>query len=259
MLLQKPFVFDGISSEEYGLIIEYLSDSADRELDLGTKSDIVEDRLPRRIKPIHYGTNINSPMTFNIMFGTYDDYLDTETVDEVIGWMTGHSSYKFLEVEMDDDYIMRLKCIVTELQPVYINGLPIGFNCTILSDGQFSYGDEKVFTSSAGELVINNISVHNGYVYPIVTATNTSTLKIENTTDGSTMEFAGMPSGQYTFEIDCENQIVNIEGGTNINPYQYFTGKFLRLVKGRNVLEITADGDVEIRYTPMNKSYSTVA
>ena len=59
MLRSTNFIFDGVPSETFGLMIYFLDDSSTRELSLGTDVDVIEERLPTRTTPIHYGVDLN--------------------------------------------------------------------------------------------------------------------------------------------------------------------------------------------------------
>ena len=92
MLRSTSFLFDGHSSEDFGLMIYFLDDEAQRELELGTNVEMIEDRLPKRYNPIHYGVDINQSMSFPLTFGSVD-YLSDYDIDAILSWLTGHQQY----------------------------------------------------------------------------------------------------------------------------------------------------------------------
>ena len=51
MLKSTSFIFDGVPSDTYGLMIYFLDDESTKELPLGTDVDMIEDRLPKNISP----------------------------------------------------------------------------------------------------------------------------------------------------------------------------------------------------------------
>lgn len=250
MLLSKPFVFDGVSSETYNLIIYHLSDDAVRELEFGTNVDIIEERLPKKTSPIHYGVNINQPMTFSITFGAVD-YLSHETVDKVIGWLTGHNQYKNFEFEMNNNYYIRLKCMMNNFKPEYINGLPVAFSCDVVCDSQFSHSPTLTkfieLTNVDKDYTVKNLSVHNGYIYPSFEfkLQNIKSINITNKTDND-REFvvsdipAAFTASEVTLNIDNDNQIISASN-SNFNAYEFFNGNFFRLLKGDNDLTLSAE------------------
>lgn len=168
MLNSTSFIFDDVPSEDYGLQIYFFEDQ-DQDLDFGTKSDIVETRIPKRLTPIHYGVNLNSSMSFPLTFGSLDP-LDDYDVDSIIGWLTGHQEYKYLEF-VDKDHLVRYKCIINNLKVVHVRGLPFAFKCDVECDSQFSYEPPQIYNYSVdGEKEIDflNRSSNNGYIYPKV-------------------------------------------------------------------------------------------
>ena len=107
MLKSTSFIFDGVPSETYGLMIYFTSDEEMKELSLGTDVDMIEDRLPKRVSPIHYGVDMNKSMTFPLTFGS-TEYLEDYDVDAILSWLTGHQQYKWLEF-VDGDHYVRYK------------------------------------------------------------------------------------------------------------------------------------------------------
>lgn len=256
MLLQKPFIFDGKSSADYNMIVYYLSDDAMRELEIGTNVEAVEERLLRKTSPIHYGNKLNQGMVFPITFGCLD-YIDSEIVDEIIGWLTGHNSYKIFSMDIDDEYSIRVKAMFNNFKVVALNGTPLAFSCDLVCDSQFSYSTPITKTinvsTTQSTYTFNNPSVHNGYIYPVLTISlnNCSSLAIVNESDNNRrFEFSDIPSAyrSSTITVDCNNQIIT-SSNSSFNPYEYFNGKFLRLVKGKNVLKLTGGGSCTVNMT----------
>ena len=175
------FIFDGVPSEEYGVMLYFLDDVGTVEDELWT-NDIVEDRLNTRYDPIFYGININKQMTFNLTVGS-TEYMSRYDVERVADWLTSHNTYKWLDICQDDMRDFRYKAMFTEVKTVHINGLPVAFNCTVVTDSQFAYerpvsysyiihegkvlGKTKDGRSALFESTnIFNKSSYNGYLYP---------------------------------------------------------------------------------------------
>lgn len=189
MFRSTSFKFDGVSSETYGLMIYFTDDSEIRDLSLGTDVELIEDRLPKQISPIHYGVDMNKPMTFPLTFGS-TNYLKDYDVDAILSWLTGHQQYKWLEF-IDGDHYIRYKCHLNNVKTLYVNGLPFAFECDVECDGQFGYEPVEIFEYEVNELGISddffNRSSYNGYLYPdveILFNDDCTTLSIVNETDG---------------------------------------------------------------------------
>lgn len=169
MLRSTSFLFDGHSSEDFGLMIYFLDDEAQRELELGTNVEMIEDRLPKRYNPIHYGVDINQSMSFPLTFGSVD-YLSDYDIDAILSWLTGHQQYKWLEY-VDGDHYVRYKCHLNNMKTVYINGLGVAFTCDVECDGQFGYEYPvdtvlTAYSDDTHEFDLVNRSSYNGYLFP---------------------------------------------------------------------------------------------
>ena len=171
MLKSTSFIFDGVPSETYGLMIYFTSDEEMKELSLGTDVDMIEDRLPKRVSPIHYGVDMNKSMTFPLTFGS-TEYLEDYDVDAILSWLTGHQQYKWLEF-VDGDHYVRYKCHLNNMKSVYINGLPVAFTCDVECDGQFAYEYPTSYQydidNTEALIEFFNKSSYNGYLYPKMT------------------------------------------------------------------------------------------
>jgi len=190
MLKSTSFIFDGVSSEAYNLMIYFLSDSETRELSLGTDVEVIEDRLPKRVTPIHYSVDMNKAMTFPLTFGS-TEYLDDYDVDAILSWLTGHQQYKWLEF-VDGDHYVRYKCHLNNMQSVYVNGLPIAFTCDVVCDSQFAYEYPQTFqydvNTTETYIEFLNKSSYNGYLYPKLTlqmSDDCSSISILNESDNN--------------------------------------------------------------------------
>ena len=195
MLNSTSFIFNGQSSDQYGLMIYFLEDEDKRELELGTSSEIIEDRPTRRITPISYGVSINKGMEFELVFGSRE-YLDDYDVDAILGWLTGYNDYKYLEY-VDGGHYVRYKCIIRDVKTVYINGFPVAFKATITCDSQFSREYPKTMSYSvngSSEADVINSGSYNGYYYP-----ESLVIKFGNDCDG--VQIINHTDGDRTFEI----------------------------------------------------------
>lgn len=180
------FIFDGIPSEKFGVMIYYFDSMATDHRDL-FKQDIVEDRLNTRYDPIFHGVGINSSREYTLTFGSRE-YMSQHEVERIADWLTSHNSYKWLEICQDDHKDFRFRVIMSNLESIEVNGIPTAFSCTVSTDSQFAYEYPQTFTfrvrdgkvlskNTKGELVtaeqgeIFNPSSYNGYIYPTIDLT----------------------------------------------------------------------------------------
>ena len=160
--------------------------------------------------------------------------------------MTGHNTYRWLEICQPDLETVRYHCIATSLELTTYGNFPWAFVCEFRCDGPFSYEyPEQVTYEVASTLTTNlvNRSSINGYYYPtiVVSMQGGSGFKITNHSDDDRIfEFSDLPGGDaLTLTIDNENQIITSSIDT-INPYEYFNFKFFRMKRGDN--QVTFDG-----------------
>lgn len=201
MFTATSFIYDGIPSEEFNVMIYSFDDSDIVEDELWTNS-IVEDRLNTRYDPIFYGININKQLTFELTIGS-TEYMTRNEVERVAHWLTSHETYKWLEICQDDMQDFRYNAMFTEVKTAHINGLPVAFKCTVVTDSQFAYEYpiEYSFKIKDGKVMkklsdgttglyesahIFNKSTYNGYIYPMMTieiADGCEKFSIINTSD----------------------------------------------------------------------------
>ena len=70
-------------------------------------------------------------------------------------------------------------------------------------------------------------------------------ISIQNLSDNNrTFQFKGLPGGRsLTIYVDNKNQVIT--NSLDLNLYPYFNMKFMRLVKGDNLLKITGNAEVK--------------
>ncbi|MGF6375126.1 hypothetical protein M2140_000160 [Clostridiales Family XIII bacterium PM5-7] len=272
MISATSFVFDGISSEDYDIMIYYIGDPGVVEDHLWETS-IDETRINSRYDPHHFGMNINRAVTRQVTFGS-KNYIEREDVERIADWLTSHNTYKWLEIDQDDMTEWRYKAIISNLQLVNVNGLPFAFICDVTLDSQFAY--ERPSTSSfeivGGKVksptgiisdyaTITNSSAYDGYIYPKMTirlAPGTTHFSMENESDISRPFVINVPDDyvindggdQIIFQVDNKNQIITTNCD-NINIFDCFKDEagnhyFFRLAKGDNKIVFTGDGMVVI-------------
>lgn len=250
MLRSTSFIFDNIPSETFGLMIYFLDDEEKREMEFGTDVELIEDRLSSRTDPISYGVNVNQAMTFPLTFGS-TEYLTDYDVDAILGWLTGHQQYKWLEYA-DGDHMMRYKCHLNNMKSVYINGLPVAFTCDVVCDSQFSYEYPLEVSynvsDAAASFDIFNRSSYNGYIYPemdIKFDNDCNSLSIINIDDND-REFKINYFNRETYKTDTQEETITSTLGDNLSADNNAlvswgtvnvenVGKFNNIVCGKNI------------------------
>lgn len=258
------FVFDGIPSEEYGLVLYDLTYSTRTEGVFASPVSIIEDRTSARYKPLFYGTTQNTPLEFTMVFGAnqkrannYKGY-DRYDLSVIASWLTGHNSYKWLEITQPDMEVVRYKCIITKLSHIQLDLTTWAFSCTVHCDSPFAYTYPETMTyliNNSTDFVFRNISTYNGFYMPkLVIELNSGfgTLSITNHSDNDReFKFTNVPSTPLTITVDNENEVITTFSGLNLYPY--FNYKFFRLLRGDN--HLTVSGRASLKFIcefPMN-------
>lgn len=249
------FLFDGIPSSHYGLMIYTIGFGEQSESAVKT-GEIIEDRIAGRYDALTYGLLLNQPLEFTMTFGANmqsmdaQEHIDRYETEAIAAWLTGHKTRKWLSIFQDDMHEYRYKAYISDLQTISFGNIPWAFTCTVNCDSAFAYTyPEEVSYSVNGTEKIRffNRSSYNGYYCPKmeITLNGGNSISIENETDSSRVtEFAELPaSGSLTIYLDNKNKIIT--NSQDLNLYPYFNMRFLRLVRGDNILNITGNADIK--------------
>lgn len=266
------FTFDGVSCRDYNLMIyDFGSSGQDDTVAFGSTGTAVEDRTAHRYASLFYGVKQDKPLTFNLTFGADCCFLEKNKpfprpeVARIASWLTGHNTWKWLEIEQSDMLFVRYRCYISALTLITYDGSPWAFSCTVTCDSPYAYlrEDETEYeVEGSSEIGIENLSSYHGYYYPrfVIDTTARGNISIVNNTDGN-REFslsqtadpsrnivAGIPADKRII-VDNENQILSVyamnstsgeyEADESINPYNLFNFKFCGLIPGMNVLTLT--------------------
>lgn len=252
----SSFSFDGISCEEYGLML-YDFDNTTQGNSKFASVDISEDRVYQRPRSLFYGTTYKNPLEFKLVFGA-DEYAaeQREPIDrqdmEVIGsWLTGHNSYKWLHIDQPDMAGIRYRCIITDLEVLEIGFDKWAFECTVHCDSPFAYTLPQSFSykvDGTSNVVLHSRSSSNLPYFPTVTVQLQGSGDVEivnHSVQDDRFAMSGIPQISDTLYIDGETGVIRAE--TGLNMYPYFNFKFPRLVRGDN--HLTISGNCIVTYT----------
>lgn len=252
------FVFDGESSQSYGLYICDIAGKSQSDVSFGNKASIIEARTIGRLTPLHFGVNYHgAPLQFKLVFGR-DTPVDRFEFERISLWLTGHQDYKWLQIVQPDMQHVFYKCLITELTPITVAWTPYGFEATVTCDCPYAYGREEIIMADVDgetEITVPNMGSVREPIRPLVSflhSGDNDTLSITNETDASRkMLLEGIPTGNYTIMIDNHNGIIRGEGVT-YNFYQSFNMNFLRLLQGNNNLVVCGKGMLVIKYRTLH-------
>jgi phage-related protein len=252
----KNFLYNGISSEVYGLICASIDSSGSETSPAGSDVTIIEEYLNRRETPYFYGVSFPQKLEFPVGFFS-EEAIPRERVSEIEKWLFGLSSYKEFKIIQEDLIDVHYNCIFTEGSLVCIGNEVFGFQATAICDAPWAWGDTKVFrkTNATGAIYLKNQSDNTRDTKPIITLTFTSnqaTVSIINTSDigSSAMVFEDVTSGEV-IEVDCDLRTVS---SSEEGIVERFNGKYMYLLPDMNTITITGViGTLEIAYSPARK------
>lgn len=278
MLTATTFTYAGVNSDEYDLMIYWIGDPGTVDEGVWTV-DIEEERIPLRTDPILLGLNANQPLEYEMIIGSRD-YIDRETVEQILDWLTSYETYQWLEIDQDDLSDWRYKALFQNVEMTSVNSMPFAFKCTVVLDSQFGYSYPTTFSfeiqggkaiSSTGIeqdfVTMSNDSSYNGYIYPKITvnAAIGSSFAIINASDNGRKFQMFIPS-EYVTNDDAENAVIVIDNknmiiqcnSDNVNIYNMFADEagnhyFFRLVKGDNILTFEGDALITIELEEIRK------
>lgn len=241
------FVFDGIPSERFGLVVAGINNTNQSPGHMGGKLDIQEDRIARRSTGLHYGAISNEPLSFPISFTVDRDnhFLDRYDVAAIAGWLTGHQQYKKLVICQPDLLDVHYMCLITDLVSCEVGGRIVGFTATVSCNGPYAYRTAPAtvfeFQNEEESVIYCNFSNVNDYYRPVIEISTQSTIvSIRNSTDGSLFTLSDMPAIAKTIRIDCLNQVMESSDGMNL--YQHWNKDikkvFPQFLRGANQLEV---------------------
>ena len=246
------FNFNGIDSFEHGLMV-YDIGSSNEDGKFSSPVEIQEDRTAKRYSSLCYGVTQNQPLSFTFTFGADLDAIDKDVpidrwdMDVISTWLTGHDGYKYLDIFQPDMQAVRYKCIISDLEYTTYGKMPWAFSCQVTCDSPFAYLLPEVLNISVSGSARAALECRaaSRYYFPKIKIDLKSgnTFSIINHTDNDrTFAFSNIPSAVKSIDIDNENEI--IVNSANLNLYDNFNYKFLRLVRGYNTLEFKGNADV---------------
>lgn len=249
------FIFDGVPCSEFGLMVYHFGSSGQEDVNF-QNGEIVEDRIPGRYDALTYGLVQNQSLEYTLVFGANMESIDANRsidryeVETIAAWLTGYSTRKWLTIIQDDMESFRYKCFISELKLITYGDMPWAFSCKVSCDSPFAYSlpEEYSYTVNGEEQVILfNRSSFNGFYRPAIEIAmhGGTDVSIQNLSDGNrTFQFAGLPGGNsLVIYIDNKNQVIT--DNMDLNLYPYFNMKFMRLVRGDNILKIKGRATVK--------------
>lgn len=249
------FIFDGIPCSEYGLMVYHFGSEGQDDVSF-QNGEIIEDRIPGRYDALTYGLVQNQSLEYTLVFGANmesidaNESIDRYEVETIAAWLTGHSTRRWLTIIQDDMESFRYKCFISELKLITYGDMPWAFSCKVSCDSPFAYSipEEYSYTvAGTSQVTLFNRSTFGGFYRPRVEIAmhGGNSISIQNLSDGNrTFQFSSLP-GSRSLEIYVDNKNQVITNNMDLNLYPYFNMRFMRLVRGDNLLRISGDATVK--------------
>lgn len=247
------FIYDGISSDRYQLLLAGIGDETDDEVDMGLNVEPLVSESPLPFK-LDYGIQYSNPLSFRITVthkdGSYFSYFQ---IREIAAWLTGRPHPCWLQIlhpEYDDVYYC---CRATEIYKRKQYGKVIGLSILFTCNSSFGFSDEIIKSFQIDKpdytFILYNDSDEETPIRPLITARMDPaypTLKIENLTTNDTFQLDHILSGD-TITINNQNQFILINDRYK-NLGSDFNLGWIHLKRGINEIRVNGNSTLEFRY-----------
>lgn len=263
----KSFVFNGISSEDYNVVIAWVDSEPDvstsglnREIQKSTTSKI-------KVKDNIYGSDNTEPISFTFSIVRIDgSEITREESIRINQWLTSSPLPQLLQFNDYDSYMLHYYAVCTQIKDTVIGGRLIGKELTFETNSSFAFAKNvsKTFdVTDSLNFYLNNLSdTYNGIYYPTITiSTKSDNIIIENITDKKSVtlnmtNIASDDNGNKILKLNCSNMTIvdkddklvyanDIGWNTEYKSYVSSVGSYMnniywvRLLKGMNEFKIT--------------------
>ena len=269
-LTAKSFVFNGINSEDFNVIIAWI-DSPDPNTETnGLNREVNKSTINKmRTKANVYGSNNTDVITlsFSIVRINGTEITRDESI-RINQWLTSSPLPQILRFNDNDSYMLHYYAICTQIKDVVIGGKLVGKDLTFETNSTFAFMKkfEKSFdvTDTQNFYINNTADTYDGIYYPVITiSTSSEIIIIENVTDMKSVTFNMVniisdDSANKTIKINCQDMTIvdnndklvsisKLGWDENYKSYVSATNKYMnniywfRLLQGMNEIKITGD------------------
>lgn len=245
----SEFIFDGSSSDEYGVVLGYIGspniDSKEEETNIITSKSLFKDRWD-----LHFVEDA-TPLQFKITVVRNDAELIDSNMQRALKKWLCKKKRAWLQIIQDDLSNVYYRCLITNPKPNNINGKTYGYDFDIICDSGHAWSElkSKPYTCN-GTLNINmNFTFdYDEYIlYPIliISPLEDTVVEIINNTTNQVVEF-GYLFADETVVLDCESDRVSSSSGrVLINTWNK---KNLGLIEGKNSITLNGNFRLDIKY-----------
>ena len=227
----EDFIFNNEFLSDHGLMLCSF-DGSEGSMSGGDVTFITS-KPPSTDRFSHYATQMETPISMNFQICKMGCDLDEQsdyyfTQDEqsyIYRWLQRLDGYHWLAFEQDgwEDVWFNAQF---NLQPIYLMGHVIGYDCTVLTDSPYAYSQEysKQFDLNSGQsFVFKNYSDIPGIIYPytIITPKTSGTVKLESGCDGNAMVLTEITNSSSPITLDGNNDYIDGIGSLDYFNFQF--------------------------------------
>ena len=262
MLFINNFEYDGINSKKYGLFFGHVDTERLKQICGNLEyNQVFYPSLNRQ--EIHGVDKDEFPLSFDLEIISAEP-ISYWSAKEIKKWLFNSPTYKKLYASRIKDKTIEkingeekrryVECVFTNPEAMfYADGLH-GWKCTCTLSSGWAFQDEIeiTYTDFANDIVVPVDSDNGDYIYPTFTfsaaaTTNPISPTIINTSDNNrAMEIKDIPA-QTEVYVDSAVGTITDNAGTSLYP-NLVDQKFLRLVNGDNVLQVSGISELTIKY-----------
>lgn len=262
MLFVNTFEYDGINSKKYGLFFGHVDTERLKQICGNLEyNQVFYPSLNRQ--EIHGVNKDEFPLSFDLEIISAEP-ISYWSAKEIKKWLFNSPTYKKLYASRIKDKTIEqingeekrryVECVFTNPEAMfYADGLH-GWKCTCtLSSGwAFQDGIEITYTDFTENIVIPVDSDNGDYIYPTFTFSTAATDSlmsptIKNMSDNNRTMILKDIKAQTEVYVDSAVGTITDNTGTSLYPH-LVDQKFLRLVNGDNVLQISGISELTIKY-----------
>jgi phage-related protein len=244
------FNYDGMWSSEFDLL-HINTDSGLYDESLTASRDILETKVKGKDKPHFVGFD-NNPLQFDMQVGFETQFNDT-TVRKVINWLV-QDYYKPLYFEGSEGRIFY--CMAVGEPRIVHNGMGGGYiTITMRCDSPFVYSPvilSQVYNVPAtGALSIEFFNEGYGILYPefSIKKIGAGAVTFNNITDSNKIFSISDLGDNEDIYINTEKEIIDTDlSKLGVYRYDNLSGDFPLFTEGRNVIEVSGECELQIRY-----------
>ncbi len=253
---RQCFLYNGISSAQYGLWVGYLNESPTDtntvQVPYSYNLSLSPTQHVARISQYQYEETFSFPMEI-----ISDVPVSVLQEREIFKWLIDSPKFKKLEFFNYGDTGSILErtyynCVISNPKRIFANAGIVGWEVTVITDAPYAWAKKKTYSYSTPTFNHWNGSDEPAYTYPLVQITIGNTggdISIKNTTTGETFQIKGTVAND-SIQIDEYRQVV---ANLTANIYNNCSGK-LRLIQGRNQFSLTGDiANVAFSYSDARK------